>query len=111
MTIKQWKTVADEITRETEQRIRRREPHAREDAIISAVKKHRLLLVVLKPGDTIGLIEEKGSKWALFVCPSRDLHRILVYGTKEPDDRNWTPEALQRAYYEAYLKTRYGYTI
>ena len=54
MTIKQWKTVADEITRETEQRIRRREPHAREDAIISAVKKYRLLLVVLKPGDTIG---------------------------------------------------------
>ena len=73
MTLREWKTVADGITKETEERVRRGEPYAKEDAILSAERRYGLEFVELAPdGSVIGLIEKKGSKWALFVGISCD---------------------------------------
>lgn len=102
MTLREWKTVADGITKETEERARRGEPYAKEDAILSAERRYGLEFVELAPdGSVIGLIEKKGSKWALFVGISCDRHRVLVYSVMEPNEGSWTPRTLQKVFGEA----------
>ena len=76
-------------------------PHAKEDAIISVVKKQGLLVVGLEPdGNILGLIEKAGSRWALLVGVSSNRQRVLAYVIRTPDDKNWTPEELQLIYLE-----------
>lgn len=101
MTFKQWYEVSAEITRKTEKRMRTGKPHAKEDAIRFAVKRHRLLFVELDHGGSIfGLIEKAGSRWALLVGVSSNRHRVLAYVIRTPDDKNWTPEELKLIYRE-----------
>ena len=101
MTFKQWHGVSAEITRETEKRMGTGKPHSKENAIISVIKKHGLLIVELEPdGNILGLIEKAGSRWALLVGVSSNRQRVLTHVIGSPDGNNWTPEALQAIYRE-----------
>lgn len=101
MTLKQWYEVSADITREAEKRMRTRKPHAKEDATISVMKKHGLLIVELEPDGSIwGLIEKTGSRWALLAGVSSNRQRVLTHVIGSPDRNNWTPEVLQAIYQE-----------
>ena len=105
MTLKQWYVVSDEFTRKTEKRMRKGKPHAEEDSIISAVKKHKLIYVQLDPdGSIFGLINKAGSRWALLVGISNNQHRVLSYVIGSPDGKNWTSKELQLIYWETINK-------
>ena len=106
MTPIHWQDIADEITRETEKSMRKDEPHAKEDVIVSAVKKHKLMYVELDPDESMfGLVGKAGSQWALLIGVS---NRVLVYVIGSSDGKNWTPEALQLIYWEAINKNTAG---
>lgn len=106
MTFSQWKKVADTIVRETERRTLRGEVHAKDDALLTAIGKHDIEIVFLDlDGKNLGLVDRGGSKWALFVGPSRDNHHLLVYMAEEPNGQTWTSEDLFKAFWEAYYKS------
>ena len=101
MTFMQWYEVSSEITRESEKRKRTGKLRAKEDAIISAMKKYGLLYVELEPGGNIwGLIEKAGSRWALLVGVSSNRQRVLTHIIGSLEGNNWTPEELQMIYLE-----------
>lgn len=105
MTFKQWYEVSAEVTRETEKRMRTGKPRAKEDAIISAMKKYGLLYVEFEPGGNIwGLIENAGSRWALLVGVSSNRQRVLTHVIGSLEGNNWTPEELQAIYRETVSK-------
>ena len=107
MTVMQWYEVSVEITRESEKRKRTGKPRAKEDAIISAMKKYGLLYVELEPGGNIwGLIEKAGSRWALLVGVSSNRQRVLTHVIGSLEGNNWTPEELQAIYRETVSKRR-----
>ena len=105
MTFMQWYEVSSEITRESKKRKRTGKPRAKEDAIISAMKKYGLLYVELEPGGNIwGLIEKAGSRWALLVGVSSNRQRVLTHVIGSLEGNNWTPEELQAIYRETVSK-------
>jgi len=105
ITLERWQIIGRSLTADVETRIKRKQPHAQEEAIISCVKRNRLDVVELAPdGSIIGLIAKDGSEWALLVTITSDSgrgRRMLTHAIQTNDGAAWTAQALQKTYIDA----------